>query len=68
MHHVFDVVFVSDKVNAKQTSVTVGRVERLEAVTQFVFHSQLSQTAAQVLEVREGANTDNLNLSMSHSD
>lgn len=68
MHHVFDVVFVSDKVNAKQTSVTVGRVERLEAVTQFVFHSQLSQTAAQVLEVREGANADYLNLSMSHSD
>ncbi len=54
MHHVFDVVLISHKVNAQQSGVAVGGVEGLEAVTQLLLHCQASQTAAQVLQVRGG--------------
>lgn len=49
VHHVFNVVLVSHKVNAQQAGVAVRGVESLEAVTQFVLHCQASQTAAQIL-------------------
>lgn len=54
MHHVFNVMPISHKVNAQQASVAVGGVEGLEAVTQFLLHCQASQTAAQVLQVGGG--------------
>lgn len=50
MHHVFNVVLISHKVNAQKASVAVGGVEGLEAVTQFLLHSQASQAAAQMLK------------------
>lgn len=51
VHHVFDAVLISNKVDAHQASVTVGRVEGLEAVTQVALHCQASQAAAQMLHV-----------------
>lgn len=52
MHHVFDVVLISHKVNAQQAGVAVGGVEGLETVTQILLHCQASQTAAQMLQAR----------------
>lgn len=51
VHHVFNVVLISHKVNAQQAGVAVGGVEGLKAVTQFLLHWQASQTAAQMLQV-----------------
>lgn len=51
MHHVFDVVLISNKVNAHQAGVTVGGVEGLETVAQVGLHCQASQAAAQMLNV-----------------
>lgn len=51
MHHVFNGVLISNKVDAHQASVTVGRVEGLEAVAQVGLHCQASQAAAQMLNV-----------------
>lgn len=51
MHHVFDVVLISNKVDAHQAGVTVGGVEGLETVAQVGLHCQASQAAAQMLKV-----------------
>lgn len=51
MHHVFNVVLISHKVNAQQAGVAVGGVEGLKAVTQILLHCQASQAAAQMLQV-----------------
>lgn len=51
MHHVFNGVLISNKVDAHQASVTVGRVEGLEALAQVGLHCQASQAAAQMLNV-----------------
>lgn len=51
MHHIFNLVLISHKVNAQQTGVAVGGVEGLEAVTQVLLHRQAGQTAAQMLRV-----------------
>lgn len=51
MHHVFNGVLISNKVDAHQASVTVGRVEGLEAVAEVGLHCQASQAAAQMLNV-----------------
>lgn len=53
MHHIFNLVFISNKVNAQQAGVTVGGVEGLEAMTQVLLHCQASQAAAQMLQVRD---------------
>lgn len=50
MHHVFNVVLISNKVDAHQAGVAVGGVEGLETVAQVGLHRQTSQTAAQVLD------------------
>lgn len=51
MHHVFDVVPISNKVDSHQAGVTVGGVEGLETVAQVGLHCQASQAAAQMLIV-----------------
>lgn len=51
MHHVFDVVLISNKVDAHQAGVIVGGVEGLETVAQVGLHCQASQAAAQMLKV-----------------
>lgn len=56
MHHVFDVVLISNKVDAHQAGVTVAGVEGLEAVAQVGLHRQASQAAAQVLNVGRRGN------------
>ena len=52
MHHVLDVVSISDEVNAQQAGVAVGGVKGLEAVTDIILHCQASQAAAQMLHMR----------------
>lgn len=59
MHHIFNLMLISHKVNAQQAGVAVGGVEGLEAVTQVLLHCQASQAAAQMLQVR-GRNDNRL--------
>lgn len=49
VHHVLDLVSVCDKIDAHQSSVTVGGVERLETVAKVALYSQTCQATAQVL-------------------
>jgi len=51
VHHIVDVVLVDHKVDAQQAGVAVGGVEGLEAVAQVLLRHQVSQAAAQVLQV-----------------
>lgn len=51
MHHVFDLVFVCDKMDAHQSSVTVGGVERLETMAKVALYSQTCQATAKVLHI-----------------
>lgn len=49
VHHVLDLVFVCDKIDAHQSSVTVGGVESLETIAKVALYSQTCQATAQVL-------------------
>lgn len=53
VHHVLDLVFVCDKIDPHQSSVTVAGVKSLETMAKVALYSQACQAAAQVLQTHK---------------